>query len=114
MRVAGQMAAVATIRQGFERFVIAGAQSDSNVRTAYIPNSTTTTGTVTTYGNTSYGTFNTTPAFTPILLGRNKADLGVVMFNQGDPGYENALDARQILGVDWAKIAKDGVSTCAE
>jgi hypothetical protein len=35
------------------------------------------------------------------------------MFNEGDAGYENALDARTILGPEWQKVVAEGVNTCS-
>lgn len=40
--------------------------------------------------------------------------MGVYMFRPGDNGYENALDAKLMLGEEWQSIVKDGVSTCIE
>jgi hypothetical protein len=34
------------------------------------------------------------------------------MFKNGQPGAENALDARQMLGPEWKEIVANGVHTC--
>ncbi|MFL4994122.1 MAG: hypothetical protein ACJ8DB_02820 [Microvirga sp.] len=47
-----------------------------------------------------------------IVSGSHDRSLGVVMFRNGEPGAENALDARQALGAEWQEIVKSGVHTC--
>jgi len=108
LRVAQQMAAVATLRNGFKRFLIgvAGASSDINV----VQGSSTTTGTFTTVGGTTYGNMQTTSY--PIYFGSHDAQLRVLMLNPGDDGYENALDAKQALGPEWTKKVDKGIQTC--
>lgn len=60
-RVASQMAAVETIRSGFERYIILGAQAENNVRAVSTgPTFATTTGTFNTIGNTTFGSSTTT------------------------------------------------------
>jgi len=113
LRVANQMAAVAAIRRGYERFVIVDAGSDGNVRVTQIPGSTSrTTGTITSTGNAAYGSFKTTTPPQTVVSGRNSADKRVLLINPGEPGYEQGLDARNALGPDWREIADEGVSTC--
>jgi hypothetical protein len=34
------------------------------------------------------------------------------MFNKGDPGFSNALDAREALGKDWQELVENGIRTC--
>lgn len=113
LRVASQMAAVTTIRSGYERFLVIGANADSNVRVTQVPGATSyTTGTVTEYGNTARGTYQTQTPTQTIVSGRNSADMRVLMLNPGEPGYERGLDARATLGPDWEEIVHDGVSAC--
>ena len=113
LRVARQMAAVATLRQGYERFFLDGVGVDSNVQIHQVPGSYSyTTGTVNVYGNTGYGTFQTYTPNTTIVTGRNHAQMQVFMVNRGDPNYENALDARQVLGSEWEEKVANGISTC--
>ena len=107
-RVSQQMAAVATIRQGFKRFLLSGAGSSSNI--GVIQGPSTTTGTVTTVGGTSFVNAQTTSS--PIIFGKHNAQLMVTMLNLGDPGYENALDPKTILGPKWEKKVKEGITTC--
>tara|TARA_Y100000588_G_C13825730_1_gene741348 strand:+ start:280 stop:570 length:291 start_codon:yes stop_codon:yes gene_type:complete len=37
----------------------------------------------------------------------------VLMLNPGDDGYDNALDAKQVLGPEWTKKVDQGIQTCA-
>ena len=113
LRVANQMAAVATLRQGYERFFLSGVGTDSNVQVYQVPGSTSyTTGTVNIVGNSAYGSFQTYTPPTTVVSGRNYAEMQVYMVNRGDPGYQNALDARRVLGPDWQEKVADGIQTC--
>lgn len=113
LRVANQMAAVATLRQGYERFFLSGVGTDSNVQVHQVPGSTSyTTGTVNVVGETAYGNFQTYTPPTTVVSGRHSAQMQVFMMNRDDPGYQNALDARQVLGSDWQEKVADGIQTC--
>lgn len=115
-RVAAQMAAVETIRRGFERFTIAGASAQNNVRVSQAaPTGAYTTGTFNTFGGTSYGSATTmyTGGGTRIS-GSNDASLLVLMYQKNDPGFGNAVDARATLGPDWQKKVNDGIKTCSK
>lgn len=113
-RVITRMAAVQTLRNGYDRFIIGGAQSQSNVRAVPTgPTSAYTTGQATTYGNTTYGSATTTYSGGGVMYyGSNDASLRVLMLHEGDPGYEDGIDARTVLGPDWAKLVHDGIRTC--
>lgn len=114
MNVANQMAAVATVRQGYERFIIANAGSQNNTRIIRTgPTYATTTGTFRQSGGNIYGTANTFyGGQQTFVAGSNDAQMQVVMFNPGDAGYDNAIDARQALGPKWEEKVKKGVNTC--
>ena len=113
-QVAGRMAAVETLRRGFERYLIGGAQSQNNVRaTVMPPTSSYTTGQASVYGNTAYGSSTTNYYGGGVMYsGTNDTSLRVLMLKPGDPGFENGVDARTTLGSDWAKFVKEGISTC--
>ena len=113
-RVASKMAAVETLKRGYDRYMIAGMQAQNNVSVATTPvTGAYTTGTVNTVGNTSYGTFNTTyTGGNPIVTGSRDTQLGVVMFKPGDAGYSNALDAKAQLGENWQELVKTGINNC--
>jgi hypothetical protein len=112
--VASRMAAVQTLRSGYDHFIIVGAQAQSNVRAVALPpTSSYTTGQATAVGNTAYGSSTTTYSGGGIAYtGTNDAGLHVLMLRPGDKGYENSLDARAILGPDWERVVHDGIRTC--
>lgn len=108
------MAAVETIRNGFERYIIQGTQSESNVGVVNMPpTGAYSTGSFQTHGGVTTGTMNTT--FTgggPIVTGRHENEIVVLMLEPGDPGFENGVDARGALGPDWEELVESGVRTC--
>lgn len=112
--VAARMAAVETLRRGFERFIIVGAGSQNNVGVMQTrPTSAYTTGSFNTYGNTTYG--NQTTTFYgggPVVYGTHDASLAVVMLNKGDRDYQNGVDAKQTLGPKWSELVEKGIKTC--
>jgi hypothetical protein len=112
--VANQSAAIATIKQGFSRFIVLGYGAQDNTRLVSTgPTYATTNGTFNRFGSTVYGNATTTyGGQMTFVAGRNEAQLRIVMLNPGDAGYEQGLDARETLGPDWAKKVKDGVPTC--
>ena len=112
-KVAQKSAAVETIRAGYDRYIITGGQAQNNVSVSQMPGQFQTSGTAT-YGR-GFGTNNATTTYVPgptIVSGSHDRSLGVVMFRNGEPGAENALDARQALGAEWQEIVKLGVHTC--
>lgn len=114
LKVANGLAAVETIRRGYERFMIQGMNSQNNVRVAQMP----VTGANTSYNFNTYGSRTTGTAQTnyygggAIVLGSNDADIAVLMMNPGDAGFSNAIDAKQALGPDWQKLVENGIKTC--
>ena len=104
-RVAAKSAAIETIRAGFDRYIIAGGQAQNNVSVSQMPGTFQTVGSAT-YGG-GFGTYRATTSYVPgptIVSGSHDRSLSVVMFRPGDPGFENALDAREALGPEWAKL----------
>ena len=98
-RVATRSAAIETIRAGYDRYIITSGQSQNNVAVTQMPGHVQTTG-VARYGG-GIGTINATSTYVPgpaIVSGSHDRALSVVMFGRGDPGYEQALDAREALG----------------
>ncbi len=113
-QIAGKMAAVETLRRGFDRYLIGGAQSQSNVRaTALPPTSSYTTAQANVYGNSVYGSSTTNYYGGGVMYsGTHDSSLRILMLKPGDPGYDNGVDARIVLGPEWAKLVKDGIQTC--
>lgn len=107
-KVAAKSAAIETIRAGYERYIITGAAARNNVRTIAGPT------TAQTYGTYSGGYLNATTYYsTPTFeVGSHDRQLVVMMFNKGDSGFEQAIDARSALGPDWREAVKNGVATC--
>ena len=113
-QVASRMAAVETLRRGFDRYVIQGAQSQNNVQTYYAPpTGSFTNASFTGYGNTVYGSGTTTYyGGGPMVMGTHDTGLAVLMLRSGEPGYNNALDARAVLGPEWQELLERGIRTC--
>jgi hypothetical protein len=114
MKVAQKQAAIETIKNGFDRYVIVGEQARDTTQVVQMPGSYQTLGTAT-YGG-GFGSYSATTTYQPgptLVTGGHHEDLGVRMFKTGDAGYEQAIDARSILGPKWAEIVKDGQFTCA-
>ncbi|MEO1110632.1 MAG: hypothetical protein AAFX90_22240 [Pseudomonadota bacterium] len=113
-KVASQMAAVATLRAGYQRYVIQGGGVQNNTRVVSTgPTFATTYGSASVYGNTAYGSSTTYfGGSTSYLAGSNNAEFAVLMLNPGDRGYANGLDAKAALGKEWEAKVRDGINTC--
>ncbi|MBO9448064.1 hypothetical protein [Ruegeria sp. R14_0] len=104
-----KLAAVETIRLGYDKYLIAEMGAENNVRV--VGANYNTTGTLNTFGNTSTFSGNTTA--TPIVSGTPDAAIVAVMFEQRDPEAANAIDAKTTLGANWDEIvAKGTLRTC--
>jgi len=115
-KVAAKMAAVETLKRGYQRFIILGESSQNNVSVIQTgPTYATTTGYANTYGNTTYGNARTTfGGNQTIFTGSNDADLNVLMLNPGERSFNDGLDAKSELGPNWQELMAKGVQTCAE
>jgi hypothetical protein len=112
--VASQMAAIATLKGGYQRFIILGVGTANNTRLVSTgPTYANTSGSFNRMGNTLYGSTHTTyGGQMTYLAGSNNAEMELVMLNPGDPGYEEGLDAKEALGPDWQKKVDKGINTC--
>jgi len=113
-KVAEKQAAIETIKAGFDRYVITGAASDSNIGVTQMPGQYNTYGTANVYGN--YGTFNATTVYQPgptIVYGSYDQAFAIKMFREGEPGASQAISAREILGPKWEIVVKNGIHVCA-
>ncbi|MGO4676066.1 hypothetical protein AB4Z40_24480 [Bosea sp. 2YAB26] len=108
-KVAAKSAAIETIRAGYDRYIIGGAASQNNVSVSQMPGSFQTSGSFS--GNTYQARSTYVPGPT-IVSGTHDRQLAVMMFKNGEPGYQNALDAREALGPEWPEIVKNGIRTC--
>ena len=107
-------AAYQTLRRGFDKYVIIGAQATAHDKLAgFTPTyaNSNLNGTYSGYGNS--GTFNgysntTVTGGQPIVMTEHGQKLVVRMFHANDPGAEKAIDAKAALGPDWQKIMTKG------
>lgn len=110
-RTAYKQAAISTIQAGYDSFIIVNGASSNNVRSMQMPGSYHTYGNVSSSGNFSA---NTTYSPGPIITaGTHDQSFAVKMFKSGEPGAGSAISARDVLGPEWAKIAKNGIRTCS-
>jgi hypothetical protein len=102
-KYAVKTAAYQTLRRGYDKYVIVGAQGTSEQRFGgYTPM----------YANT-YGNSTVITGGAPIVMTEHGQNLVVHMFHVGDPGADNAVDAKTSLGPDWQKILTKGPgNTC--
>lgn len=113
-KVAEKMAAVETLRSGYDRYVIFDAASADNVRAVQMPGSYNTMGSAQTFGN--YTSINATTTYTPgpvVIAGRHKQAFAIRMFKDGEAGSARGIPARDVLGPKWEEIVKNGIHTCA-
>jgi hypothetical protein len=91
-------AAYQTLRRGYDKYIIGGAQATSQTRfSGYTPM----------YAN-SYGNSTMITGGEPIMMTEHGQNLVVHMFHANDQGAENAIDAKTTLGPDWQKILAKG------
>lgn len=94
LRFAQQIAAITTLRQGYERFVIVEYNAESETKLESKPD----------FWGSTYTT-------TAVETG-HKAEVEVLMLNQADEGFVSGLDAIQVLGPTWKEKVTDGIDTC--
>lgn len=113
-QVAQAMAAVETLRRGYARYLICGAGTQNNVSVIQTgPTYSQTYGSATVTGNTVYGSSTTNyGGQQTMFVGTHDTAMRVIMLNPGDPGFEQGVDAKLVLGPEWQEKVKDGVSTC--
>jgi hypothetical protein len=109
LRVAQQQAAIATIRAGYDRYIITGGQGQNNVVVSQMPGSYQTTGT---YHSGFYQGVTTYQPGPAIVSGSHDEGLTIVMFRDGTPGAEQAISARDTLGPDWQEKVNNKHFTC--
>jgi hypothetical protein len=117
-KIALQRAAAETIRRGYDRFQIFGADARTDVRVVgYTPVQANTTGSATAIstGNivTAHGSSSTiVTGGQPIYGGSHKQGLIIKMYREGDPSGANALSARDTLGPNWQELASKNSWNC--
>lgn len=118
--VAVHRAAVETIRHGYDRFVVVGAEAQNNVHVAMMPATqanTYSSGTVTAmpYSNTATYQGNSTTTYSgggPIVFGSHDQAVVIKMFRDSDPAGSNAISARTTLGPKWQEDVAGNDRTC--
>ncbi|WP_204277146.1 hypothetical protein, partial [Klebsiella aerogenes] len=83
-------------------YIIGGGQASNNVSVTQLPGHVQHSGMVTT--NSAGASYSGRSTYVPgptIVAGSHDQALAVVMFRHGEPGSENALDARSTLGPEW-------------
>lgn len=117
-QIALRRAAKETLRNGFDKFVIMGAQAQNNTGVVgYTPVTASTYGnaTATTYGNMTTLSGSATTNYyggQPIYGGSFDQGLVVRAFRADDPQGANAISARAILGAEWQKEMNENDNTC--
>ena len=116
--VAVKQAAAETIRRGYDRFIVQGAEYQNTVRVVGhtpVVAQTYGTGTVSGFGNMASINTNATTTFSggqPVYGGSHNQGLIVRMFREGDPMGANAVSARETLGPQWQELAAKPALTC--
>lgn len=117
-KIALRRAAKETLRNGFDRFVIVGAQAQNNTGVVgYTPVTASTYGnaTATSYGNMTSVSGSARTSYyggQPIYGGSFDQGLVVRAFRADDPEGANAISARSILGAEWQKEMNEDDNTC--
>ena len=122
-RIRVQQAAIDTIKNGYDKFRVVGANGGSRSFVAgYTPQYTTGSHTGTLRANPCIGGYCTgtysgrTSAVTmggmPITMRRHNQDITVKMYNYDQPGSRTAIDARKKLGRDWRRLVNNPPKTC--
>lgn len=94
LRFAQQMAAITTLRQGYERFIVVKYNAESETKLESKPD----------FWGTTYTT-------TTVETG-HKAEVEILMLNQDDEGFVSGLDAIRVLGPTWREKVTYGIETC--
>jgi hypothetical protein len=104
-KIATEMAAVETLRRGFDRFAVKPTKTEDTMYT---------------YAQTN--ALKTAKAINADPIGRSimqasisdayDESLIVSMFRPGDAGYKMATDARTVLGPKWQKAVANGKASC--
>ena len=95
--VAVRRVAIETINRGYDKFIILGAQAQSNL-----------SGFTPIVANTSGGT---TIISGGQPLTRHSQGIVAKMFKEGDPAGANAISARATLGPKWQEVVKESTAT---
>lgn len=99
------MAALETIKAGYDRYIITDAAAANNVRVTQMPGSYQTSGTI------SGGFMSASTVYRPgptMVHGSHDQAFAIRMFRDGEPGSQQAVSAREILGPEWPRLVEQG------
>ncbi|MGX5805334.1 hypothetical protein ACWGS9_29470 [Bradyrhizobium sp. Arg314] len=108
-KVAEKEAAIATLKAGFDSYIIYNGASESNIAVLQGPGTYNTTAVANGPFINATTTYQPGP---PMVIGHHGQSFAIKMFHQGEPGSENAIAAKNTLGPDWQKQVKNPVLTC--
>jgi hypothetical protein len=94
LRVSQQLAAIETIKAGFDRYIITSGQAQNNVAVTQMPGSYNTTAT---YGGGFYQGRTTYQPGPTIVAGSHDQGLAVVMFRETDVDARGAARSPLVL-----------------
>ncbi len=100
-RLAATVAAVETVRRGFDRFVVTAVNGKSLASAIWTsPSATTDVSSKVTVSSGGWASISR----------RHQNTMRIRMTRRGDRGAERAIDARAHLGPKWRETVKDGAS----
>lgn len=114
LKIAQKMAAVETIKAGYDRYVFIAGDMENNVTSYTAPGTYHTNGQLNVFGNSAY--YSSSSYYQPgptYFSGGHDTYLHVKMFKKGDKGYSKAVSARETLGENWQKLVSEGVRSCS-
>ncbi|WP_455918671.1 hypothetical protein [Ensifer canadensis] len=92
-----QKAAEATLKRGYSHFRIDQAQTASGSQFVGMNTYGSGTANASVYGNTAYGTYNSSSFSTPMYAPTRQIGVTVIMFRANEAGARGAFDAADVL-----------------
>lgn len=92
-----QKAAEATLRRGYTHFQLAQAQTASGSQFVGMNTYGSGSANASVYGNTAYGTYNSSSYSTPMYAPTAQIGVTVVMFHANEAGAKGGFDAAEVL-----------------
>jgi hypothetical protein len=90
-------AAEATVRRGYTHFRLEQVQTAQGTRFAGMATTTNGAANASVYGNTAYGTYNSTSFSTPVYAPTAQVGVTVIVFHANEAGAKGAFDAQLVL-----------------
>lgn len=112
-RVEQELAAVETLRRGYDRFqILRNTVANSTRATVSGPTHANPYASTDAYGHTANDNVTYFGNQRVAMTGAHEAMMYVQMFKPRDRGYKTAIDAREVLGADWKAIVARGITSC--